>query len=94
MEEAVAWTSARREVLENRGMTVAVDVRPPRRAVSISIDHRHLLSQLIVWESGEAQLMRANILDDTNSDEHREISSRADLTRLVDEFAAWTSPVS
>ncbi|MGV9296650.1 MULTISPECIES: hypothetical protein [Amycolatopsis] len=91
VEEVVAWISGRREVLESRGMTVAVDLRPPRWAVSVSIDHQHLFSQLIVWESGDAQLMRANILDDANTDEHRQINSRADLAHVLDEFAAWTS---
>lgn len=35
--------------------------------------------------------MRADILQDIDRDDHREIGSRDDLQRTLSEFAAWTS---
>ena len=78
-----------------RGLSVAVD--PPsagrsKTAVSLSVDASHLFSQLIVWNTGEAQLMRADALSGADSDEHRQIDSRADLDRVLSDLLAWTSP--
>lgn len=78
-----------------RGLSVAVD--PPRAdrsktAVSLSIDTRRLVSQLIVWNTGEAELMRADVLSGADSDELRQIESRADLDRALSDLLAWTSP--
>lgn len=63
-------------------------------SISISIDYRSRLSQLIIWDTGEAQLMRADVLQDIDRDDHREIHSRDDLQRTLGEFAAWTSAVT
>lgn len=98
VDEMMAWLDRNRESLIARGLTVAVD--PPRAgrsktAVSLSVDARHLshlISQLIVWDSGEAQLMLANALSGEDSDEHRQIDSRADLDEALADLLAWTSP--
>jgi hypothetical protein len=94
VDEMMAWISRNRESLVARGLTVAVD--PPhtgrsKTAVSLSIDARHLISQLIVWDTGEAQLMLANALSDEDRDEHRQIDSRADLDQALADLLAWTS---
>ena len=95
VDEMMAWIDRNRESLIARGLTVAVD--PPRAgrsktAVSLSVDARHLISQLIVWDTGEAQLMLANALSGEDSDEYRRIDSRVDLDEALAELLAWTSP--
>jgi hypothetical protein len=95
VDEMMAWIERNQESLVARGLSVAVD--PPRAdrsktAVSLSVDASHLISQLIVWDTGEAQLMRADALSGADRDEHRQIDSRADLDRALSDLLAWTSP--
>ncbi len=95
VDEMLAWIDRNRDGLVARGLTVAVE--PPRSeraktAVSLSVDAGHLISQLIVWDTGEAQLMRADALADVDSDEHRQLDSRADLDAALADLLAWTAP--
>lgn len=94
IESMMTWIGENRASLEARGLSVAVD--PPRggrskQSVSLSVDSGHLFSQLIVWDTGEAQLMRASALSGEDTDEHRQIDSRAELDRSLDDLLAWTS---
>jgi hypothetical protein len=95
VDEMMAWIGRNRDSLIARGLAVAVD--PPRagrskKGVSLSIDAQHLISQLIVWDTGEAQLMLADALSGVDSDEHRQIDSRADLDEALADLLAWTAP--
>ena len=94
LESMMTWIDENRVSLEARGLSVAVD--PPhadrsKQAVSLSVDSGHLFSQLIVWDTGEAQLMRADALSGEDTDEHRQIDSRAELDRTLDDLLEWTS---
>lgn len=94
LDSMTTWIDENRVSLEARGLSVAVDsprADRSKQAVSLSVDSGHLLSQLIVWDTGEAQLMRADALSGEDTDEHRQINSRAELDRTLDELLAWTS---
>jgi hypothetical protein len=94
LESMMTWISKNRGLLAARGLSVAVDAPPADRskqAVSLSVDSGHLFSQLIVWDTGEAQLMRADALSGVDTDEHRQISTRADLDRTLNDLLAWTA---
>lgn len=93
LDEVAAWISDHRKILESRGRVINVESNGDRlkKSLAISIDYGNLLSQLIVWDNGDAQLMRADTLQDIDRDEYRRISSRADLVRVLDDLVAWTS---
>lgn len=96
VDEAAAWISDRRAALESQGRTVNVSSGGDRSktSISISIDYKHRISQLIIWDSGESQLMRADVLQDIDRDEYREIHTPEELLRTLGDFAAWTSAVA
>jgi hypothetical protein len=94
LRSMMAWIARNQGSLMARGLLVVV--APPRagrpkQAVSLSVDSGHLISQLVVWDTGEAQLLRANALSGEDTDECRQVGSQAELDRALADLLAWTS---
>jgi hypothetical protein len=89
------WYRAHEGEMAARGIVSHLTVGPPdrpKRAIWVDLEVAEGLARLTVWDSGEAELERADLRNEQPTVEHLRLASPEDLeavmTRLVDHVYA------
>lgn len=86
------WLKEKEPELAGSGYQVRLTKSPPDRlnpSASLMIESAIRIGQLIVWASGEAQVGLAEIESGSVSDEHKKISSVAELRETAESLLRW-----
>lgn len=86
------WHVDHRDELTAAGLTTRLRESPPewpKASISLEIDGGRRLSQLIVWDSGEAELDLADLDTGVHVPQHRIIATPNDLDDLLSQQLTW-----
>lgn len=67
------------------------DAGRAKQRVCLSIDGPERLAELVVWESGEAQLLLGDVATGQVTDECLSLAGSAQLTTVVRRMATWVT---
>jgi hypothetical protein len=87
-----AWFDGRRVALADCGLKVDFAESPPdraKRSASVTIASSSRIGQLVVWDTGEAELTLGDVGSQEVVEEHREITSRIGLEDATQMLLAW-----
>ncbi|KUJ54383.1 hypothetical protein ADL25_06015 [Streptomyces sp. NRRL F-5122] len=87
-----AWAAECGESLAAEGIALHLDDSRSqwgKPSMALALDRSEILSQLTLWEGGEAELERGVIATGKVSVEHRELASVADLRRALADLVRW-----
>jgi hypothetical protein len=87
-----AWLDAHKTSLVGDGYHVEFSESPSDRAkqsVSVVITSARRIGQLVIWDTGEAELSMGDIASAAVVEEHREITSAIGLQDATDTLVAW-----
>jgi hypothetical protein len=86
------WFDDRRGGLADLGLEAEFAESPPdrvKRSASLMIASPSRIGQLVVWDTGEAELTLGDVGSDELMEEHREITSRLGLQDATQTLLAW-----
>jgi hypothetical protein len=86
------WFDDRNAGLADLGLQAEFAESPPdrvKRSVSVTIASSSRVGQLVVWDTGEAELTLGDIGSDEVVEEHREITSHIGLQDATQTLLAW-----
>lgn len=86
------WFDDRRAGLADLGFHAEFAESPPdriKRSASVIVASSSRVSQLVVWDSGEAELTLGDVGDDEVVAEHREITSHIGLRDATQKLLGW-----
>jgi hypothetical protein len=87
-----AWLDAHRSELAENGYQIDYSESPQdrmKRSASLMIASSRRVGQLILWETGEAELSLGDISSSEVSEQHREITSRIGLIDAAETIIEW-----
>jgi hypothetical protein len=87
-----AWFDARETSLLGDGYQAEFTESPPGRdkqSVSVTLTSAARIGQLVIWDTGEAELSMADAASGTVIEEHREITSGIGLRDATEALIAW-----
>jgi|SRR5215831_5125391 len=93
-DELQAWLSRHNASLAIGGYQVELAESPPgrdKRSVSLTIASSRRIGQLVIWDTGEAELSMGDVGSGTVVEEHREITSTIGLRDATETLVAWIS---
>lgn len=93
-EHLEQWAHENTSTLMTRGLHLSINYGPAdrdKRVARIDMDSPTRLVQLLLWDSGEAELLVAELEgdDDLIANEHLEITSRFGLVEALTSAVAW-----
>jgi hypothetical protein len=86
------WFDERNAGLAELGLQAEFAESPPdrvKRSASVMIASSSRVSQLVVWDTGEAELTLGDAGSDEVVEEHREITSQIGLQDATQTLLAW-----
>jgi hypothetical protein len=86
------WFEARRDTLATLGFTADFKDSPSdraKRSAALTVTSPRRIGQLVVWDTGEAELSLADIRSRDIVEEHREITSQAGIQDAAETLLAW-----
>ena len=89
-----AWFDARETSLLGEGYQAEFTESPSGRgkqSASVIITSAGRIGQLVIWDTGEAELSMADAAAATVAEEHREITSGIGLRDATETLIAWLS---
>ena len=92
LDDLRAWFAANEASLTSDGYHVEFKESPSDRAklsASVLITSAQRVGQLVIWETGEAELSMGDVASAAISEEHREIASEIGLRDATDTLMAW-----
>jgi hypothetical protein len=87
-----AWFAAHEASLAADGYHMEFKEAPSDRAklsASVIITSARRIGQLVIWETGEAELSMGDVASDAVMQEHREITSEIGLRDATETLVAW-----
>lgn len=87
-----AWVEGRSAGFADRGLQAEFTESPldrAKRSASVMIASPSRISQLVVWNTGEAELTLGDVGSDTVVEEHREITSQIGLQDATQTLLEW-----
>ncbi|GAA2502063.1 MULTISPECIES: hypothetical protein [Actinomycetes] len=97
LREAYEWIDARIGEFHRNGLSVEVHIAPgdrEKQSVQWMLESTERIGEIILWESGEAELSFAVIQTGEVRPEHRLIDSRSSLEEALDAVLDWVSSAS
>lgn len=92
LRDLSSWLEAHESGLTARGYQVEYTESPedrPKKSASLMISTEQRVGQLILWETGEAELGLGDISTPEISQQHREITSHSNLVDATQELIDW-----
>jgi hypothetical protein len=86
------WFDGHREKLVDLGLQAEFTESPPgraKRSASLMIASSSRIVQLVMWDTGEAELTLGDVGSDELMEEHREITSHIGLQDATQTLLAW-----
>jgi len=86
------WFDDRREKFADLGLQTTFAESPPdraKRSASLMISSPFRVVQLVVWDTGEAELMLGDVGSGELLEEHREITSHLGLQDATQTLLTW-----
>jgi hypothetical protein len=87
-----AWFDAHRASLLGEGYQAEFTESPSGRdkqSPSVTLTSAGRIGQLVIWDTGEAELSMADVASGTVAEEHREITSGIGLRDATETLIAW-----
>jgi hypothetical protein len=87
-----AWFDARHTSLLGDGYQAEFTASPSDRdkqSASVTLTSAERIGQLVIWDTGEAELSMADAASATVTEEHREITSGIGLRDATETLVAW-----
>lgn len=92
LTELREWFDDRSARLADLGLQAEFSESPPdrvKRSASVMIASSSRVGQLVVWDTGEAELTLGEVGSDEVIEEHREITSHIGLQDATQTLLAW-----
>jgi hypothetical protein len=92
LDELRAWFTRNKSTLVAIGYHLEFKESPPDRgkqSVSVIIASAKHIAQLVVWDTGEAELSMGDVSSGNVIEEHREITSEIGLRDATETLVAW-----
>jgi hypothetical protein len=86
------WYAHHHQQITAAGMTVTIEHSPPGRnkaSIALSFDAGPRLAQLIIWDTGEAELDLIDLAAETHAPQHHDITTTAEVDHLIMEILGW-----
>jgi hypothetical protein len=86
------WFEERRSALADLGLNVDFKDSPSdraKRSAALTVASSRRIGQLVVWESGEAELSFGDVESNDVVEEHREITSQIGMRDATETLLAW-----
>jgi hypothetical protein len=86
------WHTRHHQQVTTAGTTVTIEHSPPGRSkasIALSFDADPRLAQLIIWDTGEAELDLIDLNTGTHTPQHHDITTTAEVDHLITEILAW-----
>jgi len=87
-----AWFDVHKASLADDGYQVEFTESPPDRgklSAAVTITSADRIGQLVMWDTGEAELSMGDVASATVTEEHREITSEIGLRDATETLVAW-----
>ncbi|MFE3526488.1 hypothetical protein ACFXOD_33725 [Streptomyces sp. NPDC059161] len=88
-----AWFTENEEQLRSRGVTGHVQQSPddgrPKTSAWMTVETDGYVAELIVWDSGEAELACADWASSQIREEHRDLRTPAELLDAIEALLEW-----
>jgi hypothetical protein len=94
LDELQEWFTGHKATLADSGYKVEFTESPADRdkqSASLTITSPRRIGQLVVWDTGEAELSMGGVDSGTITEEHREITSVIGLQDATRALVAWVS---
>lgn len=86
------WFDERRVELVHNGYEAEFTQSPPDRMTQsawVRVASARRIAQLVVWDTGDAQLSMGDVESGTVAEEHREITTQIGLRDATDALIGW-----
>ncbi len=86
------WFEDRRAALTDLGLKADFKDSPSgraKRSAALTVASSQRIGQLVVWETGEAELSLGDVGSDELVEEHREITSQIGIRDATETLMAW-----
>jgi hypothetical protein len=87
-----AWFEDRREALTDLGFKADFEDSPSdraKRSAALTVASSRRIGQLVVWETGEAELSLGDVGTNDVVEEHREITSQIGIRDATETLLGW-----
>lgn len=92
LDDLRAWFATHEALLAADGYHMEFKEAPPDRAklsASVVITSARRIGQLVIWETGEAELSMGDVASAAVLEEHREVTSELGLRDATETLVAW-----
>ncbi|GAA1717097.1 hypothetical protein GCM10009765_77030 [Fodinicola feengrottensis] len=96
LQGARNWIDAHSEAVRQSGLLVEINPSPkdrPKQSIQWVLEGPDRIGEIILWETGEAELSFASIKSGEIRPEHRSIKSASELEMALVAVLNWTTDV-
>ena len=91
------WHTRQHGRMQAAGTATTIKPSPrkwPKASIALEFDANPRLAALIIWETGEAELDLIDLHTDTHIAQHHDVTTTAEVDRLLGEILTWLHPDS